>query len=1662
MSDRRDPSWQPTGETPGGADSIAGELASRMDAVPSAPDDAMDWAAVAAAFDHEAAALGPRPAAAQLLFEAGRIYEEHLGDPATALAFHGRALGLDPGFLPNLRACRRLAMDVGDDALASDALQAEAAATSDPAAKADLLLLRGRLLAGLGKDAEAREVLERAAATTSGGFAAAEEAARIAAASGDRAALVEAYARCAQAAADRKLSAHYLSAASALLEEGLGQADRAGALALDAFSLQPEDPLLRAAARRHAERLRRDDALAEILRAEAEAATGSAAAEAWSSLAHLAERLGRPEDAIAALERGRAAAPGEPLVLSGLARMREARGAWADASDVLEALAAAHLAKPDPGHLHEAVLAKLHRAEIEEAQLGRTHAAVECCREVVAIDPKNRAALAALGRLCARLGDWEGLLAAFEAEVRAARDPREKAQRTFKAAEVLEERLGRVDDALARYREALALDPDLLPARAALERVCEAEGRWDDLCALLEDELAEMRSPVEQVAHLFRMARIREERLQDLEGAAALYERILAVDAGSRIAIAALEGALGRLGRVEALAGVLAREAAGTDDPRRKVAILQRRAELLDEHLDDPELARSAWDDVRAAAPRHLPALRALGRLHARAGRWVDLAAMYRAEADAAPDASDAADLVHRVGEIMERRLGRPDDAIAAYREVVMLAPAHAPALQSLARLYRARGDDESLVEILRSQAAARAAPDERASALVEAARIAEERLGEPERAIESYEEAVRIVPAFAPAVRALDRLYAETGRAEALAALRRAALADEADRPERLLRLARLEADRMGDAAAALRATDDLLAAAPGHPAGLLLELRLAPDPARRARARAALAESAQEPEARAALLAAAALDLRPAAVRREALSRAAALAPSSASLVPEEERRLRASGDLPALARFCEARRDAAEDLPSRASWSIRAGEAWGRAGDAERALAAFQAALEAAPSSLPALRGARTLFARRGDWAAVRGTLQAEGAALRDPHGAAAAFLEAGAIAEQRFADPDAAVGDYRMAAERAPLDPEPLRRLEALLGAGGAGDIAALHEARALAERDAHRAAESWLAAARAAMDVPDGREGALVALDRALAARPDLAGALELRARLHAAAGRPAEALADLEACLALGGEPPVRVLLHLSAAALCHEALGDELRTLFHLQGALAVAPESPEALARLARVHLAAGRTAEGAAALRRLVDVPGQPREAQVEHLLALAEADARTGAPDAPAASLRRAIALDPGNDEAHRRLIALAERGGDRAARAEALEGAATSARAAALRAEAHLAAARLRLQEADGRREAAVHLRAALELEPGRVEARAALAEILEEASPAEAAAEHGRLIERDPLRVESWTALFRSFERQHLHDRAYVAASVLRWLGATIPGPGAERLLLEGVRQALGPPPPLEEDDLLLLRAPGDGGPLAAVIEAAGDAIAAAIGQPAERHGEPLRDHPIRRLLAEAVRAFGAPEWEIYAGTVGRVDVEPALPYAVHVGPDIARRSTAREQRFLVGRAAARLRTRSCLAELLPAAALEGWVAAAVRCVVPGYAPGAPVDDEMVRRVAKGLTRRVRRALEEPARALARTSSPPDVAAWHSAAAATADRAGLVLCGEVPAAIGVLLRDGRPRAPEGAEAVKAAATRPDVLALLAFAASEAHAALRQRARVAIA
>jgi hypothetical protein len=236
----------------------------------------------------------------------------------------------------------------------------------------------------------------------------------------------------------------------------------------------------------------------------------------------------------------------------------------------------------------------------------------------------------------------------------------------------------------------------------------------------------------------------------------------------------------------------------------------------------------------------------------------------------------------------------------------------------------------------------------------------------------------------------------------------------------------------------------------------------------------------------------------------------------------------------------------------------------------------------------------------------------------------------------------------------------------------------------------------------------------------------------------------------------------------------------------------------------------------------------------------------------------------------------------------------------------------------------------------------------------------------------------------------------------------------------------------------------------------------AGDVLGAVLADPRETRGAPVRgDHPFRRVLAELARALVADDFELYAAPLGRLTVEPGLPAAVRVGADLAHRSTIREQRFMLGRAAARLRTRSSLVEAFPGEFADA-VGAAVRLIVPHYTAIGQPAEPLARRLEKALSRKTRRALEEPARALAHQRPTPDLAAWRAAAAGTANRAGLALCGDVPTALDLLLRDDSGRKPAPGDRLAALLSHPEAQSLLSFAATEAHLVLRQKLRVAIA
>jgi tetratricopeptide (TPR) repeat protein len=1644
------------------ADSIAAQIAARIEASPTVPGDALDWASIAAGYEREAVARADEPsAAAALIFETGRIFEEQLGSPAEALAVHRRSFERDPTFRPNLHAARRLATHLGDDAFVVELLAAEERVETDPAARAELVAHRVRWLLGLGRVPEASAALASLPADAAGSFAVAEAQAAAAAAAGDAAALADAWIRCSETVADATLAPQYQAAAATLFDESLGKPERAAELYLAAFVRRPQDPFLRAAARRHARASERWEELASLLRAEAEDATGREAAAAWASAAWVEQsRLGRLPSSIECLQRAAQAAPRSPEILRSLARAQEAAGDLPGETEALSALAEVFASRGAPAERKEAVDALLRLATLQELR-GRLPEAVAACREALTLVPGERAILSTLGRLCARTGDFDGVANAYLAEADAAVDAADRSHLILRAAEVLERRLGREAAALEKYREALAVDPSLVPARDALERLYTRSGDWHALIGLLEADLPELTARTERVAHLFRIAQIQEERLSDTAGAAATWRRLLVVEPEHLLALRALARCLEALGGHAELVEVLGREGCVVEDPRRRAAIHARRAELLEERLADPESARLEWEQVLGIDPRHVPAQRALGRLHASAERVVDFISLLRREADSAPTPAAAAAILVRAGAFASRQPGGDEDAISLYREALTLAPDHLSALESLAGIYRRRGEAEPLVEVLRSRAAATAVPEVKGASLVEAARLCEEKLGDTDRAVSAFEEALAADPGQLFARTALDRLHAKARRREALRALRSGPSSPATT--ELLTQRVAMELGEGGDRAAARDAAQSIgRLRVGGAPAIVALAGGLSAQA--RAQLRTVLSEGASHAADIAVILVSAATEQEPGAARDAILARAAAIAPDRPAIAPHAADAMR-QGDLSGIAARCQA---AAEREPStayRAHCFVRAGEAWERAGDDDAALSAYRSALAVSPEHLPALRAARALLARSGDWAAVRGTLQIEGMARHDPAGASAAWLRAGVIAEEHFDDVESAARDYRIAAERDPSDPTALLRLEAVVAGQSSLELLELKRSRAASETDPDRAGPAWLDVARIASLMGAGPADVLDALDRALAAQPALPAALSLRARTLAEVGRAGDAIRDYEACLSLTPDPQQRFPLHLAAAGLLQDGEAEPTAILHHLEAALAISPESTEALGRLARLHFDTQDLAAAASALRRLAELPSVPPAARAEHLLGLAPIEAARGDLAASVDACRKALDAHPGDPRALRLLAEFEERRANWPGLAAAYEIAAETAPEHTARLQARIALARVSADRLQDRDRAIAQLNAALATSPEHDEARILLARLLEEAGSPLAVEEHLTLIAASPARVDSWSAIFRIFAASGASDRAFVAAGVLSWLGAPSPGPTAQALLAKGARRGLPAIPVLAESDWELIRHPLERGPLADLLQVVGPVLASALCGPPPPPAQSIRPDPrLREAVAELATAIGIDAWEVQRGAPGTVTALPAAVPVLAIGADLTSRSTSPEARFLLGRALASVRLQAHLAEALPEETLGPALSAAVSLVFPGYVGlGAPSDD-LGRRIGKAFGRRERKAMEPVAWALAEVHPAPELSRWRAAARLSAERAGALLCGDLPTALSLIAgeRASGGRALTDAERAAAALERPEVASLLAFAATEEHFLLRQRLRVALA
>jgi tetratricopeptide (TPR) repeat protein len=521
-----------------------------------------------------------------------------------------------------------------------------------------------------------------------------------------------------------------------ICEEWLANTDGAIAALTDALKQEPGNRQVLLRLRRIFWRRRDFEGLLEICR-RATAATNDRRHRGllFAEIARIHEEVGDESAAMETYAVAFAEDPANVSVSDALKRLFRRHGRWGDLVDLL--LTEADLAVGE----QERALAYRTAAQLCRERLGQQDRALELLSRASDLVPADSQVLEEMADLLHEAGRYRELAEVQRRRLDTLVDEWERVTAHYRMGQVLEDRLGDEEEALFHYRRAVAIDPSYVPALQALGKLCQRRGEWAELVAIGAAEAESIQDAALRASRFCSLADLCETRLGDTQQAIEYHHRALASLPRYEPSEHALERLFLEEEDWEALADLWESQLE-REQPEERGRILERLGELCEGRIGDLERAVSYYRralEVRENADRRL--FRALERLLSRLGRWEEVVQVLDLEIAATSDETLAVALAHRAADLCEHKLTDVDQAILRYRGVLDRAPVNQEGVH----------------------------PGRRSSLLYKMGELYQDHLGDEERAVRAYVQALEATPRFLPALQALAGLYRKQGDWERL-----------------------------------------------------------------------------------------------------------------------------------------------------------------------------------------------------------------------------------------------------------------------------------------------------------------------------------------------------------------------------------------------------------------------------------------------------------------------------------------------------------------------------------------------------------------------------------------------------------------------------------------------------------------------------------------------------------------------------------------------------------------------------------------------------------------------------------------------------------------------------------------------------------------------------
>jgi len=727
----------------------------------------------------------------ELTHQLGNIMERELDDELSAIAVYGQILRIDPGHEPSVQALLRITKlaDYREDAAAvlephlrmqerwSDLamlLRLRADAMTDPHQKAEQLVAladvheQGRkdpngaldaLLQSIGERPDDDEILDRAEA--------------LAASLQRWPDLVEVVFAEAGACLDADRGAALYQRVARICEEELKDFSKAIDAHERALSLVGDDPSILESLDRLLQETQQWDRLHDVISRRLDCFEADRPTLLLRQGRLRASFLGDLEGALGAYQKAMEQDPGRDDALAAVRSLAEKPQVAGSALDLLEEYyrgaddleevvrlygQRVELAPTDADRV--ALLTEA--ASIWENDIGRPEEALLAMRDAVRTDPRDRALIDSLERLADVSGRWadlDGLV--DDVAAHGDLDRRELYELRIRSAGWYRDRLSDDNRAERALTEALQLDPEPLEAHAQRIALIRNQGRTADLVSGLRAWADVEPSPEQRIALLHEAAELAHQELSQPELAADCYQELISIDGshvGALRALCDIRRGQSRWNEVVGLLERLLEVVAGAD----RVSVAQAIGQVYRDHLNDPRAAIRAYETALELDDHDPVTMNALEALYQDNDRLEALRALLERRADSAPDEERTA-LQVRLAQLYEHSFRDQAAAIDMFRQVLSADPDNEVASADLERLFEATDAWDDLVALLLSKVGSTS--DEAQRGLLErVAEVHDTKRGDADAAIQIYERINSDLGADDRSLRALARLYERNG----------------------------------------------------------------------------------------------------------------------------------------------------------------------------------------------------------------------------------------------------------------------------------------------------------------------------------------------------------------------------------------------------------------------------------------------------------------------------------------------------------------------------------------------------------------------------------------------------------------------------------------------------------------------------------------------------------------------------------------------------------------------------------------------------------------------------------------------------------------------------------------------------------------------------------